>query len=618
MTAIPAAFHINNLLELRTEFSRELSDGKESFDVLRKKRSNTISMENSSMTHMMCLQHNDPLKVYCETCNKVICKDCTFDEHKKHDFELISKCYPKHHQNIEKKLGLVKEDMADMDEVIQSLDRRESEVVEQANRVTKEIQAHAEYIIHLVQKSEQEMISHVEWVKKEKQQHLLKQKKMAKGILHRLKYCEAIIQQNLNEMSQEQVVKQMDSMLNHMSEATEDVVPSFFVPIEQANISFTLGMNIEKGIGQITSNNCARAVIDPPTMFVKGKKLVAEVTFQSHDGAPYVPPPSLVSCECSSPGFSQPIECEVTQTMMKNKYRITFTSHHSGYMLQVRVGGVEVAGSRYLLPYSPVKAVGVNNDSYNIAVTDEGNIVLAEKDVHSVMVMNKEGARPKSVRLKRKKEVQLTLPHGVAITDKGHMLVTDSHRLYELSMDGGPIRSYGGSEWGNNQSSFNYPSGIAVHPTTRQIFVADQSNNRVQVLNDDFTFSHSIRSLPDDKRFKKPYDVALDDEGYLYVAEGSNHCITKLTTAGQYIMRFGSYGSDPGQLNTPSSLVIGGSFVYVVEWGNHRVSIFNTEGRFLQCIGSEPRSFNHPWGVAIDRLGNLYISDTGNKRIVVY
>ena len=46
---LPNAFHINNLLEVRKK----------------------LGIKKSS--HKICTKHNDPLKVYCETCHKVIC-----------------------------------------------------------------------------------------------------------------------------------------------------------------------------------------------------------------------------------------------------------------------------------------------------------------------------------------------------------------------------------------------------------------------------------------------------------------------------------------------------------------------------------------------------------------
>ncbi len=66
-----------------------------------------------------------------------------------------------------------------------------------------------------------------------------------------------------------------------------------------------------------------------------------------------------------------------------------------------------------------------------------------------------------------------------------------------------------------------------------------------------------------------------------------NHCITKLTTKGEYITRFGSFGSAPGRLVGPTSLTINNGLVYVTECRNHRVSIFDTNGTFLHCFGKE-------------------------------
>ena len=60
--------------------------------------------------------------------------------------------------------------------------------------------------------------------------------------------------------------------------------------------------------------------------------------------------------------------------------------------------------------------------------------------------------------------------------------------------------------------------GIAVHPTTGLVFVADSYNNRIQVFNSDLTYAHSI-TLHGDKQFNSPYDVSLDSDGCVYVAE---------------------------------------------------------------------------------------------------
>ena len=166
----------------------------------------------------------------------------------------------------------------------------------------------------------------------------------------------------------------------------------------------------------------------------------------------------------------------------------------------------------------------------------------------------------------------------------------------------------------------NYPSGIAVHLLQDRYLLLINCNNHIQIINNDLTFSHVItRGIF--RSFKFPCDVSLDSEGHLYVAEFENHCVTKLTTAGQYITKLCSSGSAPGQLYCPSSLTVKDNLVYVCEWDNHHVSIFDTEGTFLHCFGtkgSDEGEIHFPGGITIDTFGNLYVCDTGNKRIVVF
>ena len=101
---LPNDFKINSLLELRKKLKIRKS------------------------TQMACPKHNDPLRVYCETCQKVICRDCTIsDEHNKHHLtcKLISDCYPKHHQQIQDDLDLLKNKTVDINKALTVLFTRE-------------------------------------------------------------------------------------------------------------------------------------------------------------------------------------------------------------------------------------------------------------------------------------------------------------------------------------------------------------------------------------------------------------------------------------------------------------------------------------------------------------
>lgn len=80
------------------------------------------------------------------------------------------------------------------------------------------------------------------------------------------------------------------------------------------------------------------------------------------------------------------------------------------------------------------------------------------------------------------------------------------------------ISSYGSPNSGNGE--FNYAFGIAISPTTGELFVADRSNHRIQVLDRNGTFKRkfgSNGSAPG--QFNSPQDLAFLSDGTLVVGD---------------------------------------------------------------------------------------------------
>ena len=578
--------------------------------------------------NMKCNDHKKSLKVYCETCQELICRDCTISQlHQNHKYKLIAECYPDHHQEIEANLTTVKNKVADMNTAVTNLITREREVTTQGEDVKKEIHTQAQLIINLVQQSERQLVQQVDTTVQQKTQLLTKQREEAETILKQLKGCEEFVEQSLKVGSQQQVLREKQNMVQVMTTVNQDVNPVVFQPIEEANITFTRNQTLVgryERIGELTSKTFGNSVLVENTCYV-GKKSTVAVNLQTHDGSPLSVPLSLISCELSTARNSQPIACDINETQ-SGKYNISFTPNtREEHKLIVRLGGVDIPGSPCTLhaipsPDKPVNIISGVNQPWGVVVTKNEETIVAECGADCITILNKEGQKVKSFGTKGIKKGQFTNPRGVAISHDGHILVMDDHRLQKLTFEGDCVKSVGSSKAGSGPLQFNTPVGITVHPTTGQIFIADIYNHRIQVLNNDLTYSFRFGekgSAPE--QLNEPTDVTFDNEGYLYVTDFYNHCIKKFTSRGEYVSKFSSRGSNPGQVSHPTSIIIDNNLVYVSDYGN-RISIFDTNGCFIHCFGkhgSGQGEFNTPRSITIDSLGNLYVSDTPNNRLVV-
>ena len=575
-----------------------------------------------------CNDHNEPIKVYCETCQELICRDCTISKrHRNHDYNLVTESYPKHHQEIEADLTKVKTKVANITTAVTNLITQEREVTKQGEDVKKQIHTQSQLLINLVQHSERQLVQQVDTAVQQKIQLLTKQREEAETVLKQLKGCEEFVEQSLKVGSQQQILREKQNMVQVMTTVNQDVNPVVFQPIDEANITFTSNHTLVdkyEGIGEFKSKTFGKSVLVKNACYV-GKKSTVTLNLQTQGGSPFSVPLSLISCELSSAGNSQLVSCDINETQSGN-YDISFTPcTREKHQLTIRLGGVNIPGSPFtLFPEmrgKPVNIISGLNGPYGVVVSKNEEIIVAENDANCITILNKEGKKVKSFGTRGTKEGQFTNPRGVTISQDGHILVTDNHRLQKLTFEGDCVKSVGSSKTGNGPLQFNGPTGITVYPTTGQIFVADMDNHRIRVLNNDLTYSHSfVKEGSSPEQFNLPCDVTFDNEGYLYVADFNNHCIKKFTPAGQYISTFSSEGSNPGQIKQPTSIIIDNNLLYVSEYGNDRISIFDTNGRFIHCFGksgSGEGEFNLRYGITIDSLGNLYVSDTDNNRLVV-
>jgi uncharacterized protein (TIGR03437 family) len=134
-----------------------------------------------------------------------------------------------------------------------------------------------------------------------------------------------------------------------------------------------------------------------------------------------------------------------------------------------------------------------------------------------------------------------------------------------------------------------------------------------------------------------PESVALDGAGNLYIADAGNHRIRRVdasgtirTIAGNGIQGFSGDGgpATAAQLSQPYRVAVDGAGnLYIADYGNNRIRKVNTSGIISTVAGNGAVGFsgdgglatsatlNGPLGVAVDSMGNIYLSDTSNQRV---
>jgi serine/threonine protein kinase/sugar lactone lactonase YvrE len=133
-------------------------------------------------------------------------------------------------------------------------------------------------------------------------------------------------------------------------------------------------------------------------------------------------------------------------------------------------------------------------------------------------------------------------------------------------------------------------------------------------------------------RFSSPGAVAVDDAGYIYIADMGNNTIRKISSSGDVHTLAGAAGKaglidgegGEARFTAPSGIAVDHTGnVYVAEFASDTIRKISPEGSVSLLAGSpgnpgwkdakgDNAHFRNPWSVAADKEGNVYVADKDN------
>ncbi len=253
---------------------------------------------------------------------------------------------------------------------------------------------------------------------------------------------------------------------------------------------------------------------------------------------------------------------------------------------------------------------------------------------------------------------QIGNPEDVVISRKGNIYIADNlnHVIRKINpvgiittFAGNHIMGYGGDSGPATAGSINFPKAVAVD-TAENVYLADRNNvvRKINKLGIISTVAGGGISLGDggpatNANLYNPAGLAVDKAGNIYISDGGNGRIRKVNTSGIISTIAGTgvsgYSGDGGpataaKIQAPVNIKFDTSGnLYFAAYGNMVIRKISNTGIITTVAGNgyspspgiggysgdggpaTDAELNGPDGIALDKFGNLYISDYQNDVI---
>ncbi|MBJ2173216.1 IPT/TIG domain-containing protein [Aureibaculum sp. A20] len=237
---------------------------------------------------------------------------------------------------------------------------------------------------------------------------------------------------------------------------------------------------------------------------------------------------------------------------------------------------------------------------------------------------------------------------GIALDKEDNLIITQTwkHSIRKITQDG-LVTTLSKSEDGGlvegsiNEAKFSWPRDVTVD-ANGNVYIADSNNNRIRKISPEGDVSTLagggqgyIDGAVNEARFFLPNAITIDQLGNIYIAEYNsvlNHSLIRKITKEGMVSTFagGNPGFSDGQGTDAKfgriyGLTVDNSGnIIISDAGNNKIRKVSPIGLVTTIAGStegyedgkgEEAKFNFPYGITVDKLDNIYVSDYSNMRI---
>ena len=572
-----------------------------------------------------CQEHDLELEYYCETCEKLVCVQCT-GEHEDHKCDVVKKFSSKYKielSSIADSIEVMTQNLSNLSDSIEDVGRK---LRLQGDEISEKIDLYYNEVIEKLLKQKEKVKQQVRETIFQKEKTLTEQREKLICIEEDVLSVKEM-RDSLQVSSDQEGLSGSNQLVYFLVRLTERCKEIGTSPIESANIKVT---PVNDPLPQFVKHF---VTIDSLSFEVKhfnnsaqqGQTKLVEIITKDCKGNYYLRGGCEVTVQVES-SVGEMINAEVTDND-DGSYMICFAAQQvGGVELSVFVNGHEIKGSPFRIAIQEnviktSKIITSHDDSFGqlwgIACSDNGMWAVADWINNCVHVFDSEDRLFKKFGSRGNRNGQFEYPCDVAFDDNNELYVTDSHnhRVQKFDTHGNYLLQFGGK--GASKGKLNYPIGITTY--SGNVYVADRYNNRISVFRKNGKFSGTIGQ----QQLSQCFDISVNtcyDE--LVVADWRHHCIYTFTLHGQYTNTFTTRVAGIVQLKAPCSITADSDgLILIADTCNHTLLIFDEIGNYMYCFGSQGSDngeFNHPHGIVIAPNGSIYVTDTRNKRVQIF
>ncbi len=277
------------------------------------------------------------------------------------------------------------------------------------------------------------------------------------------------------------------------------------------------------------------------------------------------------------------------------------------------------------LGYRPVPDIfklpaGLNfGQCSSVAVSSKGNILVFNRGAHALMEFSGKGKY-----LRTLAQGVFTLPHGLRVDAEDNIWATDigSHIVVKLDPKGRIHMVLGvkgnSGEWhpAGHLRCFNEPNDVAFGPAGEIYVTQGHGKGKSRVLKFDAD-GNFIKTWGGEGagpgQFNVPHSIIADAKGHIYIADRSNQRIQVFDADGAFLRE----SRHPG---TPCGLCLCRDRKHIMLAHGHAGKIMKLDlnGNVLGATGGQgkgPNRYGEAHFLALDRKEDIYVADTLNWRV---